>query len=72
MIPISLTQVIWFVVYALVVAIVFGLLDYLIRTAPFVPDGWKPVLRWVLMALGILILSGILLSFTGGGPVFRP
>lgn len=69
---ISLTGAIWIILYLVVAAIVFGLLDYLIRTAPFIPDGWKPVLRWILAALGILVLIGILLSFLGGGPIFRP
>ncbi len=68
---ISIQTVVWFVVYVLIAAIVFGALDYLVRTAPFVPEGWKPIIRWVLLALAILCGIGILLSFIGGGPVFR-
>jgi membrane associated rhomboid family serine protease len=70
-VTISLTTVVWLVVYVIVAGIIFGLLDYLIRSAPFIPDGWKPVLRWILMALGILVLCGILINLLGGGPVFR-
>ncbi len=70
MIP-SLQTVVYLVVFLIVAAIVFGLLDYLVRTAPFVPEPWKPTIRWVIVALGVLILIGILLSFLAGQPVFR-
>lgn len=68
---ISLQGVVMVIVYLLGAAIVFGLLDYLVQSAPFVPEPWKPVIRWVLLALGVLILIGLLLSFIGGTPVFR-
>jgi hypothetical protein len=70
MIP-SLQNVVAIVVYVLVAAIIFGLLDLLIRKAPFVPEEWKPTIRWVLLALGILVLIGVLLSFLTGTPLFR-
>jgi hypothetical protein len=70
MIP-SLPTVVAVVVYLLIAAIIFGLLDLLIRRAPFVDEAWKPTLRWVLLALGVLVLIGILLSFLSGTPVFR-
>jgi hypothetical protein len=68
---ISLTEVVWIVVYFLCVVAVFAALDWLVRTAPFVPDGWKPNLRWVLMALGVLVCIGIIMTMFGGRPVFR-
>ncbi len=68
---ISLQGAVYILIYLVVGAIVLGLLDYLIKSAPFIPDPWKPNIRWVLLALGILVLIGILLSFTGHGPIFR-
>jgi hypothetical protein len=70
-VTISLSAIVWLVLYVLVAAIIFGLLDYLIQSAPFVPDTWKPVLRWVLLALGVIVLCGILINMLGGGPIFR-
>jgi membrane associated rhomboid family serine protease len=67
---ISLEGVVWLVVFLVVAAVIFGLLDYLIRTAPFVQEAWKPTLRWALVALGVLVLIGLLLSFLNGRPIF--
>lgn len=55
----------------LVGGIVFGLLDLLIRRAPFIPEEWRAGIRWVLLVLAVLVLIGILLSFIGGTPIFR-
>jgi len=68
---ISLGTIVWFVVYVLIAAIIFGALDYLIRTAPFVREEWKPMIRWGLLALAILCGIGLLLSFLTGSPVLR-
>jgi hypothetical protein len=68
---ISIQGVVSVVVGLIVCAIVFGLLDYLIKSAPFIPDPWKGTIRWVLLALGILVLIGVLLSFISGTPIFR-
>jgi hypothetical protein len=69
---ISIQGVVNVVVVLLVLGIVFGLLDLLIRKAPFIREDWKAGIRWVLLALAILVLIGILLSLVGGTPIFRP
>jgi hypothetical protein len=59
------------IVALLVCGIIFGLLDLLIRKAPFIPEEWRAGIRWVLLVLAVLVLIGILLSLIGGTPVFR-
>ena len=69
---ISLQGAVNVVLLLLVAGIIFGLLDLLIRKAPFIPEEWKAGIRWVLLVLVVLVLIGILLSLVGGTPVFRP
>jgi amino acid transporter len=68
---ISIQGVVNIVITLLVLGIVFGLLDLLIRKAPFIPEEWKAGIRWVLLVLAVLVLIAILLSFVGGTPIFR-
>ena len=68
---ISLSGAVNVIVTLIIAGIVFGLLDLLVQRAPFIPDEWKAGIRWVLLALAILVLIGILISLTGGGPIFR-
>ena len=68
---ISIQGVVNVVVTLLVLGIIFGLLDLLIRKAPFIPEEWKAGIRWVLLVLAVLVLIGVLLSFVGGTPIFR-
>lgn len=68
---ISLSGAVNIILVLLVAGAVFGLLDLLIRRAPFIPAEWKEVIRYVLLVLAVLVLIGILISFTGGGPIFR-
>jgi hypothetical protein len=68
---ISIGAAVTIIVYLIVGGIVFGLLNLLIDKAPFMPEGWKPVMKWILLCLAILVLIGLLLSFFGGTPIFR-
>lgn len=71
---ISLSGVVWLVVYLLVAACIFGLLHWLIHyvgsqfpeSAPFVK-----VAHIVLVVVAVLVLIGILLH-AAGGPVPAP
>lgn len=71
---ISIQDAVTLIVYLIVGGIVFGLLTLLVDRAPFMPEGWKPVLKYVLLAIAILVLITVLLSFIGvvRGPLFRP
>jgi hypothetical protein len=68
---ISIQGIVNIVLVLLVLGIVFGLLDLLIRKAPFIPEEWKAGIRWVLLVLAVLVLIAILLSFISGTPIFR-
>jgi hypothetical protein len=71
---ISITGAVWLVVYLIIGGIVFGLLNLLIDNAPFMPAEWKPIAKYLLLALAVLVIIGILISFLNGGgsPIFRP
>lgn len=68
---VSITTVVWIVLYIVIGGMVFGLLNLLIDRAPFMPPEWKPVAKFFLLALAILVLIGILLSLMNGTPLFR-
>jgi preprotein translocase subunit SecE len=72
---ISLSGAVNVILTLIIAGIVFGLLDLLIRKAPFIPEEWKQGMRYVLLVLAVLVLIGILVGLTGGGgmgPIFRP
>lgn len=67
---ISLSQVVWVVVYLLVGGMIFWLLSLAVeKLNP--PEPWKKVATVVLYLLAVLVLIGILMSLVGGGPLFR-
>ena len=67
---ISLTGAVTIIVQLLVAGCVFALLNWLIDSAPI--DGkFKQIGKFVLVVLAVLVLIGLLISFTGGGPLFR-
>ena len=68
---ISIQTAVYLIVYLIIGGIVFGLLTLLVDRAPFMPEGWKPIVKWILLVLAVLVLIGILLTFLGGTPVFR-
>ncbi len=75
---ISISGVVWLIVYILVAGVIYYLLDLLIEKAPFVPPQFKQIAHYVLLVCAILVAIGLLLNFLGvgvpfggGGPVFR-
>ena len=71
---ISLTSVVWIILYLLVAAAIFGLLLYLINYVGSQFPGGEPfikVARIILVVLGVLVLIGLLLSLISGQPLFR-
>ena len=45
-----------FLIFCLVVALIAGLVYYLIQAAPFLGDPWKPVMLWCVLAIAILLI----------------
>jgi hypothetical protein len=68
---ISITTVVWVVVYLLVGGAIFGLLSWIIDSAPFMPAGWKPIAKWILLVMAVLVLIGVLLSLVNGTSIIR-
>lgn len=57
-----------FVIVLLVVGIIAGLLYYLVQRAPFIPDPFKPVLLWIILAFCVLfVIIEVLLPMIGDG-----
>jgi hypothetical protein len=68
---VSLSGIVWLVVYLVVAGLVFWLLHFLIDyVAP--PEPFRKVAKVALVVLAVLVLIGLLLSLVGYGPVFRP
>ena len=66
---ISLTSVVYLVVYLMVAALVFWLLNYLVDTV-VTQEPFHKVAKVVLIVFAVLVAIGLLLSLVGGGPVF--
>lgn len=60
-------SIIWLVVWGLVLCAVAAGLAWIVRTAPFVPDNWKPTIVWVIWALLLLVGLLLLVNFAQGG-----
>ena len=71
---ISISGAVWFVIYVLIGGAIFGLLNLLIDRAPFMPAEWKPIAKYILIVIAVLVLIFWLLSMlgVGGGVAFRP
>ncbi len=68
---ISLSGAVSIIIYLVVVGLVFWLLWWLVNyIAP--PEPFRKVANVILAILAVLVVIGILLSFVGGTPVFRP
>jgi glucan phosphoethanolaminetransferase (alkaline phosphatase superfamily) len=67
---ISLSGAIQVVIQLVVVGIVFFLLNWLVDSAPM-EARIKQIAKFILVALAVLVLIGMLISFGGGGPIFR-
>jgi hypothetical protein len=63
----SLEGLIWLVVYALIACAVGGVLTWLIRSAPFIPDPPKSWIVWVIWAVIALMFLLWLVRQIGGG-----
>ena len=70
---ISIEGAVRVIVYLIIGGIIFGLLKWLVDASP-IPDKFKQIANFILIALAVLVLIGILLSFVGVGvgPIFRP
>lgn len=67
---ISLSGAITIVVQLVVAGLVFWLLYWLVN---FInpPEPFKKTATVILAILAVLVVIGLLLSFSGGGPIFR-
>jgi hypothetical protein len=67
---ISLSAAVNVIIQILVAGCVFALLNWLIDAAPI--DGrFKQIGKFILVVLAVFVLIGLLVSFSGGGPLFR-
>lgn len=68
---ISLSGAVQIIVQLIIAGLVFGLLFWLVDfVAP--PEPFRKVAKVILAILAVLVLIGLLISFGGGGPIFRP
>ena len=51
--------------YLLVAALIFGILIFLLRRAPFIPAEWKVWIEYILYFLAALVVINLLLGFLG-------
>jgi len=68
---ISLTTVVSVIVYLIVAGLIFYLLFWLIGYIGL-PAPFDKVARVILAIAAVLVIISILLSLTGGQPMFRP
>ena len=67
---ISLSGAVQVVVQLIIAGLVFGLLFWLVDfVSP--PEPFNKVAKVILAILAVLVLIGLLISFGGGGPIFR-
>jgi phosphotransferase system glucose/maltose/N-acetylglucosamine-specific IIC component len=67
---ISVTDIVWTIVYILCCGGIWYLLNLLIDKTPYVNPQFKEFAKFVLMALAILLAIAILLNFMSGGRIF--
>lgn len=51
--------------FLIVVGVVLGIFYWLVNAAPFIPEMFKKVLCWLIIAVGALILINCLLGMVG-------
>lgn len=61
----SISGLVEFVVYLLIVGIIFGGLLWLVGKAPFIPDAGKQVITWIIYLVGALMIINLLLGLIG-------
>jgi len=70
---ISLSEAVRVILYLVIGGVIFWLLYWLVnseKTAP--PEPFKKVANVILAVLAVMVIIGVLLSFIGGQPIFRP
>lgn len=68
----NITSLVQFVFMLLIVGMIFGLLYWLVQKAPFIPDPFKPVILWILLAIMVaFVILEVLLPLLHGGPALR-
>lgn len=60
---INLREVVWLVLQVVGVALVLGILSYLVQKAPFIEDPWKKGIIWGLLVIGGLFAIYLILDF---------
>lgn len=65
---ISLTGILWFLLYAIIILAVAGLIWWLVKKLPVSPTVLQ-FIRWVVIVVAIIVLILILISVLGGGGV---
>lgn len=68
---ISLTEIVWTVVFMIGAGAVFGLLKLLIDRNPWMPAEWKPTVNYILLVMAVLVLIGIIFSLMTKTPLIR-
>lgn len=68
---ISIAMAVQIVLYLVIGGLIFWLLYFLVSRSPL-PEPWKTVANFVLLALAVFVLIGILLWLATGQPIFRP
>lgn len=58
-----------FVILVIVVCIVCGVLTWIVRSAPMIPNEWKPTVTWLIMVFGVLIILFVLIGALTGSPI---
>ncbi len=61
----NIREIVWDVVILIGVALIFGLLYYLIDAAPFIPAPFKQFIKYGLLVVAVLIVIFIILGFLG-------
>jgi hypothetical protein len=61
----SVRQLVWYFFVLLGVAVIFGLIHYAVKTAPFITEPFKSVLLWIIVLAGILLAIYIILGLIG-------
>ena len=62
---INVREILWNIFVLCVIAVIFGLVDYAVKKAPFIDDAVKAIVHWVLIVILCAVLIFMLLDFVG-------
>jgi ABC-type glucose/galactose transport system permease subunit len=68
---ISIQGAVTAIIYLIVGGLIFFLLNWLIDYVG-IPEPFHKIAKVILAILAVLVVIGLLLSFVGGTPIFRP